>query len=340
MRGFVCALLLAGCAPFGPEPGDTIDPDPGAARLVCDRAWLPEALALLGGAEERVRGTFFELIPGDSTGQIQDALLAAVARGVEVELLLDEEVQATWGVAHDLELGGVGVTLDDDGDLTVHAKSLVADGARALLGSTNGSDPSIDQNHECNVLLEGGAGPAWLERWIDQAIESRGARAGLSDIEATAPRVLADDALLPTLIAAIEGAWDRVDFTLYATTANPTPEAPASRLWDALGAAVQRGAAVSAYVERSDWDASNTARNEAAVERLHELGVVVRWDPWDVVTHSKLWRVDGRVLVLTANPSAAGFEQNRELGVEVVDPAFVDEVEAWWDPLWDAGEAR
>src|SRR6185369_175156 len=89
-----------------------------------------------------------------------DALGGAAARGVAVSIVLpgSGRSSATDASARALAAGGASVRLLGAPD--VHAKAIVADGARLYVGSINLTAASLDANRELGVVLEDPAAAA------------------------------------------------------------------------------------------------------------------------------------------------------------------------------------
>ncbi|MCO4770137.1 MAG: hypothetical protein KDA24_08920 [Deltaproteobacteria bacterium] len=330
------AALLCGCATVGCKPDQ---PGPGEpnAELVCDGDYLPALLDLVANAESRVLVTQFELFSGTSTSQVVTALGDAVDRGVTVKVLLDDEIESNAGAAQSLINRGVDAKTDLFPDTTVHSKMLIADGDDALVGSTNWSTSSISRNHECNLRLSNGAPVAWLEAWFDNVWANASERVlpPAQDTDGARVIALADDLLLPSLLESINGARQRVDFTLYGTFLQPNNlSSPAMQVYGALADAADRGVTVRGVAEWSDWQFDNNERNEAAVEWLEERGVDMRWETVEVITHAKAFLIDDTAQIQSANISTSGFERNREVGAWTDLSLPVQALEEWFDARW------
>jgi phosphatidylserine/phosphatidylglycerophosphate/cardiolipin synthase-like enzyme len=335
VRACALALLaLAGCPK--PEAGPAT-PDVGVT-LVCDRDYLPAVESLASTAVERIAITQWELFEGSATQTIEEALGDAAARGVQVRVLLDDQIGSNADAAERLRHRGVDAKVDGS-DVDVHAKSWIVDGNRALVGSTNWSDSSIERNHECNLLLENGPGPAYFEAWFGAVWEQPWERVPPSVEQDAAGDVLAlaDDAILDSLLPKLQAASQRIDFTLYATylqTGNM--ESPAMQVFSALADAVDRGVGVRGVADWSDWDASHNESNTLAVEWLEARGVEMRWEDPEQITHSKTWRVDGGLQVQSANTSSGGLRNNHEVGAWTSRASVLEAHDAWFGALWDA----
>jgi hypothetical protein len=171
-------LLLALLCRFGPWPvpvlGRLAEGRSAAsaaqteAQYIPARNYFPTLIAEINKARESVTAYMYlySLYPErrDSMSlQLAEALGAARARGLKVEVVLDEgrdigtgqEFHMT-GVNEFLRAKGVDVYFEDS-PRTLHAKAVVIDGETALVGSTNWSEAAFGQNAEANVLVRGAA---------------------------------------------------------------------------------------------------------------------------------------------------------------------------------------
>ncbi len=86
---------------------------------------------------------------------IEQALISAVKRGVQIEVILPSASSS----ASDSNRQGIAaikqsnVTVREDPQLYMHAKIIVVDGAKAFVGSENISTQSLDQNRELGILV-------------------------------------------------------------------------------------------------------------------------------------------------------------------------------------------
>jgi phosphatidylserine/phosphatidylglycerophosphate/cardiolipin synthase-like enzyme len=117
-----------------------------------DLVWSPGSEPAL---EELIAGARSSLLVENeemSAPGIIAALATAARRGVDVRVVMTADSE--WDGAFD-QLSGAGVqvsTYDEDAPLYIHAKVVVADGARAFVGSENFSDASLDRNRELGLI--------------------------------------------------------------------------------------------------------------------------------------------------------------------------------------------
>lgn len=129
--------------------GRPIAPQAGGGDLL----WSPGAqaalLSLIGGARRRVDVENEEM----ASSAIADALAAAARRGVAVRVVMTANSEYA-SVLRSLAGAGVRVRLypDTSAALYIHAKLVLADGARAFVGSQNFSTTSLQYNRELGVV--------------------------------------------------------------------------------------------------------------------------------------------------------------------------------------------
>jgi len=150
------------------ELGET--PPLGDGRAILPLGDVPESasyaevlLEWLGAAQRSIHVSMYRMstYPGytDSLANaIADALIAAAARGLEVQVLLDDcayyadSAMANLMSAFLLHEHGVAVRLDAP-ETTTHAKLVIIDGRCVVLGSTNWNYYALEQNYETNLAF-------------------------------------------------------------------------------------------------------------------------------------------------------------------------------------------
>ncbi|HET6148141.1 MAG TPA: phospholipase D-like domain-containing protein [Polyangia bacterium] len=163
--GAVAAILAAD------RLGTASAPPLAASRLIASpinaRARL---LELIGGAHHSLAVEIEEL----SDPQAVAAIAGAVARGVAVSAVVPGTGRSTTTQAAVIHLVEAGAAVRALLAPTVHAKAIVADGARLYVGSVNLTAASLDDNREIGVLLD----DATLAARVARTIAGDWARAG------------------------------------------------------------------------------------------------------------------------------------------------------------------
>ena len=117
------------------------------------------------------------------TTQIARALVEAKNRGVRLEIILDQSAdfsdetskgdwildKKNWEAYAYLRANGIPVFFDSP-SLYTHSKIVIRDGRSTLLGSTNWSNKSLNENLESNVLIQNTLVAEQFLRWV-MAIE-------------------------------------------------------------------------------------------------------------------------------------------------------------------------
>lgn len=355
LRALAFVLLLASCnrtpVPAGPPPA----PPPSAAELpeglaaavasaettvtrACnDREYLPAALSLIQGAKSRIAVAQFLFVYGRSTRHLQDALVAAAARGVKVRVIVDEEVDRSMLTVEHLSRRGVDARADSPRKRT-HTKMLVVDGVVALCGSTNWSDASLERNHESNLLVADPVLAAALERYHDTLWANPDDDAALPPVSSGGITVLFDRSYETVALTALAEA-DSIDLHLYAARwYGDTTGAPSSVAIKSAAARARSGRPVRAIVEDSDYNEEGNRFNEEVVEVLAEAGVRIRRDPLPITSHTKLLITDRLVILGSTNWGFGAFRKYHELNFRVEDPNVAGQFRDYYHGLWDAAQ--
>ena len=131
---------------------------------IVSEEYFNAVLGEVNNAKKSVHVIIFSMKAYDSNNsvqQLEDALIAAKKRGVDVKVLLD---QSKWSGAitsttknnekakEYLEEGGVKVKMDSLKQ-TTHVKLVIVDGKVVIIGSTNWTFSAFERNNEANVLI-------------------------------------------------------------------------------------------------------------------------------------------------------------------------------------------
>lgn len=272
------------------------------------------------------------------SGSLVDSLFGAVeqahARGVDVRVIFENEIDGNEDARARLAAKGVPVRLDSSAR-TTHAKIIYADGAM-IVGSSNWSDTSIKDNNEANLLVRHKLTRDRFGEYLDKLWKSTSSpiHTTLSTSKIGAPYT--DQGYFDVASKLIKKASKHIEITSYAMNLNPFfKDGAVKDLVNELVAAKQRGATVRIILDQSPWEKQNTELNVTAIAELKKLGLTdSRLDPEQTITHAKLLIVDDAVIVGTNNWSKGGFEDYHEAGVRTYETAVVDTMLAYFEGIW------
>ncbi len=319
-----------------------------AIEPVVDQQYFPLMKSLLAGAQERIGVLHLTLHPtGWMSRAILKELVAASRRGVAVTVVLEGHV--SWAaeknrlVARLLRKAGARVFFSSPGKL-LHAKLIVVDGDKALLGSTNLSNNSMANNNEANVLLRSRAAASSLWRYISSVAERPEEDSTIVvPLEDNVTEVLTDRAFVDAAVAVMGGAREelRVSTYLFAVR-DGAPGNGATRLFTALACAARRGVKVRIFLEESNF-AEHV--NDAAHNSLNWLkgsgDIEARFDSPTRITHSKLIIADPhlpqacRLVVGSTNWYRRGIDEAHQVNVRTSDPELVRAFTVYFDRCFE-----
>ncbi len=366
-------LALLGCAPqhrlslYETAPVET----------TLDHADLPEAaqvwLDVVTGAERSLDLAFFYAsdAPGSRLQPVVLALEAAASRGVVVRFLADRKFHDIYPQVLDRLDSRDGITvrlldLDSRTGGVLHAKYIVVDDRKVLLGSHNFDWRSLEHVQELGVEIEHPGVVDVFEHiftadWIlaggGEVITPRdepdtpfevvfeGERCTVQPV-ASPQGLLPDEGTwdLPALVGLIDGAQRRVRVQLLSYTTKQWGGGAFVTLDQALRRAAARGVQVELLL--SHW---STRRSQ--IGTLQELQRVANFSiklatipehssgfiPYARVTHSKFMTVDGQAAwVGTGNWGGDYFNKSRNLGLIVHGDAFARRLDGVFEDLWES----
>ncbi len=147
---------------------------------------------------------------------------------------------------------------------------------------------------------------------------------------ATAPQFFADNTLQPAVLAALQTATQRVQVAQY-TIWSGSPAV--DELVDAIGDAAARGVDVQVLADETSTGILDV------LAALEDRGARVLLDSPERTTHNKLWIIDNTAFNGSHNLSQSALQTNREVSLQVDDPAAVAALSAWFDAVWADPEA-
>lgn len=317
----------------GDGDGDDPPAERWTARPANNRDYLPIALEIIAGAEERVHLIEYVIYPDGSVRVLLDALIAAAERGVEVKLLADETGGSTAEALELLRAGGVEARFDDPSVLT-HNKLIIADD-QVLVGSTNLTSNALDQNNESNILIDDANVAAYYEAYFQALWDDPAAEPAVTWGRETRLVPLSNRDIFQAYLTCLQESEREIELVLYAMRYDDAyPTSPYNRLVDALIEAHRRGTRVRVVLDASDWIVDNEI-NDRATELLLEAGVPLRNPPPSRITHAKLLICDDTVVVSDANWALSALERYHGTSVRVTDADLAGEYRAYAQMIWD-----
>jgi phosphatidylserine/phosphatidylglycerophosphate/cardiolipin synthase-like enzyme len=283
------------------------------------------------------------------------ALAEAAGRGVAVRALLDASdwesdiTERNRPTLSYLLEHGVAARFDSPG-ITLHAKLLVVDRERVIVGSSNWNRYAFSEHWQADVLVRdpqigafyGGYFDALWNETSENAVMAFEIPAGFGAEPSIVP--IADlpesAAYARVLLALLRCAKRSIHVSMYRMSYySGYGDSLANEILEALIAAARRGLEVQVLLDDCAFYAESASANLVSALLLHERGVEVRLDAPETTTHAKLVIVDGRTVLLgSTNWNYYALEQNYETDVAFVNlPEVADPYETYFRTLWDLG---
>ncbi|NUN13211.1 MAG: phosphatidylserine/phosphatidylglycerophosphate/cardiolipin synthase family protein [Myxococcales bacterium] len=302
----------------------------GSVVAILDDAYLPTALALIDSALTHIKVVHFEMHNDAVIDKVVVALKAACARGVDVTVLLEGELDFNSGRVAELTAAGCRARIDSPAKY-LHAKLLVVDSRRALLGSSNLSHTSVQQNHESNLRVDEPQVASWFDAYADALWQNDTIVPTLPELEVEGIIPYADGGYPGLLHTLVTQAQNRVWIVSYGMNLSSVDDQV-----NLLADARARGVDVRVLLERSSWNNGLTELNQRATAALLALGIEAQQEHPDIVTHAKITIVDDQIIVGTNNWGYGGFWGYHEVGVVTSYTKAVTAVADYFLTLWAA----
>lgn len=354
-------IALTGCAPAATPAGQVYQPaadvapesdtaGPGAdvsgqaaatllpagdpIELANNSAYFSRARDVIQTAQTKLRIVQFDTGMGDAPDLLVAAVILAKERGVNVWVLLDEEVPYNKTTYDKLKAAGVNVKFDGVA-LRTHAK-IVASEQGFVIGSTNWSSTSITKNNETNVLVRDAAAVTQLHSWLDKLWTKPTVHVAMPSGKSTVAKLYADGGYAAVAGPAIDAATTRILLCTYGMNIDPNSSTSSvTLLAEKLGKAVKRGVKVRVLLDQSgDWAEVGNDINAASAEVLKKLGATVYADPVSKITHAKFLVVDDAVVLGSNNWGYGGFENYHEVGLKTAESKVVAGLVDYFDKIW------
>ena len=314
--------------------------DNGSGKVitpVVNRAYLENCLEIIKRSKNSLSISEFYFKEDITTSKIKEAIADAAKRNVRVRILLDSSVpENSSAVKVFSELGAEAKLYDPKSKL--HAKMIITDGSSVLLGSTNFSAKSIEENNETNVLInDPGVSKTfqnYFEKlWASKDISGNPAFDGI-DPKAKVLPVIGRN-YLGRALNLINNSKKEIGVILY--MAHFTPKYYSSKpniLLRALCDARRNGVRVRVILEKSDYDKKLNEMNQTLIEYLSDNNIEIKFDSPQTITHAKLLLCDNEALLGSTNWVLSGLGKNKEADVLIRDDESVAEYWKYFEELW------
>ncbi len=306
-------------------------------ELATNSAYFSRARDVIQTAQTKLRIVQFDTGPGDAPDLLVAAVINAKARGVNVWVLLDEEVPYNKTTYDKLKEAGVNVKFDGVA-LRTHAK-VVASEQGFVIGSTNWSTTSITKNNETNLLVRDAAAVTLLHSWLDKLWTKPTNHVAMPAGKSAVATLYADAGYAAVAGPLIDAAKSEIRLCTYGMNIDPnSTTSTVTLLADKLGKAVKRGVKVRVLLDQSgDWAEVGNDINAASAEYLKKLGATVYADPVNKITHAKFLVADQTVVLGSNNWGYGGFQNYHEVGLKTAEAKVVAGLVDYFDKIWALG---
>jgi len=324
------SILLLGFAPVKIEK-PTITP-------VLNQSYLPQARGLIQGAKEYIHILLLEIHKDGITISLMEDLISAQKRGVEIKVLLENNLSCNQESLTYLKGKGIEARFDSPKKL-LHHKLMIIDGKEVLLGSTNWSYMSLDYNNETNVLVKDSDVTRYYEKyfqllWKDPTQEPK---TPLLKTKKVIPLAVKKD-YFNELHGLLDNAQKQIHIIMYGIRYYPQyQDSVVNTILDDLIKAKNREIEVKVLLEKSDYNQKLNSYNEESARYLKENGIEVRFDSLEITTHAKLIIVDDATLLGSSNWGYGGLELYLGSNIILLDPQITDSYEKYFQRLWLQG---
>jgi phosphatidylserine/phosphatidylglycerophosphate/cardiolipin synthase-like enzyme len=314
--------------------GPDLAPSPDRLTAVLNDAYLGQLTRLLDGARTSIRAVQLYLKSGTTCDTVLDHLARAARRGVTVQVLLEDSVDTNPARLADLQKLGIQARLDSRAHMT-HAKLIVVDGTRAMLGSTNWSGTSMSFNNEANLLLEEPALAGYYDKYASSLWQDSSSMLALAPVASRQSRAISDGGYVEQARPLISGANNSIRLVVYGLYISSSyPDSDVNKLVDLMSQAARRGVEVRVILEQANYSTSINKVNQDSARQMQARGIQVRADPLDQITHAKVLLVDDQVILGSNNWGYGGFFDYHEVALRTSQAAVVKKLGDYFEGIW------
>ena len=273
--------------------------------VIPDREYFDTVQKLIASAESSIDMEMFLVYSNNlPVKELLDEIIEAKDRGVKINILMEDGQEENKVSLEYFKNRGVLAKLDEP-EIKLHAKRILVDKKKLIIGSSNWTTAAFERNNESNVLVD-------LEEDKDKI------------------EILRID-YVDKLLEAIDNAGKKIDIIIYSFQFQAGRESKNYEVMRSLLKAHDRDVRIRIVLD--SWKGGQSA-NEPAYEILKQAGVEVYYDLDTVASHNKLVVVDNEIVLLgSANWTTTGLGKNREASILIRDPGAAQIYKAYIDTL-------
>lgn len=303
------------------------------AKLVLNKAYLNHCIKLINSSQHTINICHLYFQNDTTTEKIKNALLDALNRKVEINILLEDSIDDNMKMVNTFRQMGVDAKLDKKKS-TLHCKFIVSDNKSVLIGSTNLSANSINNNNEANVLINDKGVTASFNDYFTDIWHGKKYHLKHLTLDNYVNHLF-DKYLFEALKEEITYAKKNISILMYYAAYYPDyPDSHSNQLYEMLIKAKNRGVNVRIILELSDHNDKLNFRNRKTAKYLIKNGIDIKFDSINKITHSKFIIVDDKIILGSSNWGNKSLTENNEANVMIRDSELSKELLEYFNDIW------
>lgn len=311
---------------------------PREVQPVLNRDYLPVLLDLINSSQKSIYICHFLWNPDATTNKIKSALYQAINRGVEVKVLLEDSLKQNDSIIK--EFSELQISIKTDTETTwpnnlLHTKLIIVDEQKVLLGSTNLSYKSINENNETNFLINSSTIANFYKTYFENLWNNTTEAHGLKPIKTQQIIATVNRDYFSLMKEYVRKSKKRVALVFYGMKVYPDEDNEVMSFIEQLIAAKKRGVNVMVLLEKSSYDDKLNEGNQSAINYLKKHGINAKFESPDKITHAKLILVDNQAVgVGSANFALSGFRFYNEVNAISTYPEIIKSFWDYFESIW------
>ncbi len=305
---------------------------------VVNNQYLPVLIDLINSSKKSIYICHFLWNPDSTTNKIKNAVYEAINRGVKVRVILEDSLKQNSQIIKEFSSLHIPIKTDAKTEWPrnlLHAKLIIIDSQKVLLGSTNLSFKAINENNEANVLVNSPEIARFYENFFDALWEKRKSGAARRSLTTKYVTATIDRDYFTFMKNRVSKATKKIGMIFYGMKVYPGNKNEVMEFVDEIVAAKKRGVDVKVILEKSDYDEKLNRGNSESIEYLKKKGINAKFEFPERITHAKLIIVDDEAVgVASANFALTGFKFYTEAGVITTEPETIESFWNYFEKLW------